>query len=121
MPAGTGSPCENRDGCYRPVTFAGLAHHPSRGALMSEPLARLLLDVWRQASQQTDAAGALERVFALLCPRLPPARLFVRRFDLPRGLVETVAGSADRSRPAPEPTRSECSSPEMQRLLLWCR
>lgn len=83
-----------------------------------ESFGSLLLDVWREASQHLGIRDSVTRIAELLRPHLPLAALLVRRLDLQRSCLETVAVEAGR---VPEQVRSDCAPADLQRLLLWCR
>ncbi len=81
----------------------------------------LLLDVWREACRHIEIGESVARIAPVLAERLPLDRLLVRRIDLERSCVETVAaGSAGAGRP-PASTRNDCSADELDRLIQWCR
>jgi hydrogenase-4 transcriptional activator len=81
----------------------------------------LILDVWREACRHTDIADAAERIAAVLPPELPPATLLVRRLEIDRCRLDTVAvGTSSGGDPLP-PSRTELSPRRMAELLTWCR
>lgn len=88
---------------------------------MTESLNRLLLEVWREACRHIQADEAVDRLFPLVRSRLPSARLILRRFDVPRGVVETVGVGQIESPAALEPSRTECCPAQTERLLVWAR
>jgi transcriptional regulator with GAF, ATPase, and Fis domain len=74
----------------------------------------LLLDVWREVCRHTEIATALERIAPLLRRHLPADRVLLRRLDLARGALETVAGAGTRE-------RTELGGRELRELAAWCR
>jgi hydrogenase-4 transcriptional activator len=79
-----------------------------------------LLDAWREAGRHLEIGEAVEEVAPLLARRLPVDLLLVRRIDVGRGFVETLAASAPDGEP-PAVTRSELDAGELDHLLSWCR
>jgi transcriptional regulator with GAF, ATPase, and Fis domain len=90
------------------------------GLLPVERFTNLLLDVWREVCRHIEIGESIERVGPLLVRRLPVDLLLVRRFDVPRAAVETVATGHYRGTPLSLRPRSECSAEEQDRLLVWC-
>jgi transcriptional regulator with GAF, ATPase, and Fis domain len=80
-----------------------------------------LLDVWRSATSPGELTRALDRVAVIAGGRCGLESVAIRRLDLTRGLVETVA--VGRSRPAAPvpPARTERSAEQVAGLLDWCR
>ena len=77
----------------------------------------LLLDVWREVCRHIEIAEAVDRLAPLLVRKLPADRMLVRRLDLARSCVETVAASGgDAGAP-----RSELAADELEGLTAWCR
>jgi hypothetical protein len=56
-----------------------------------------------------------------LVPRLPVDVVVVRRLDLHRSCVETVAAGLCGSAPAPNRVRTDCTPEDIERILNWCR
>jgi transcriptional regulator with GAF, ATPase, and Fis domain len=81
----------------------------------------LLLDLWREACRHIEIGQSLERTAPILLRSLPLDAIAVRRIDLARACVETVASVQCRSGAAARAARSELSTPELQNLLSWCR
>jgi len=82
----------------------------------------VLLDVWREACRHIEIEQSTAQVAAMLVERLPLERLLVRRFELGRSNLETVADAAADG-PAREDAaaRSELSPSELETLLAWGR
>jgi transcriptional regulator with GAF, ATPase, and Fis domain len=82
---------------------------------------RALLSIWRHATGEADPARGLDLVTAAAAPHLATDSITVRRLDVDRGSVETVAfGRARPSAPVVR-GRTECSPDQFQDLLAWCR
>ena len=81
----------------------------------------LLLEVWREACRHIEIEQSLERTAPILLRSLPLDAIAVRRIDLTRSSVETLATVRCQPGAAPAPARSEVSAPELQSLLAWCR
>jgi len=81
----------------------------------------LLLDVWREACRHIEISESLDRMAPVLARRLPVSLVLVRRIDLQRSCVETVAMGLGRPGPHPGQTRDGCSAEELDRLVGWCR
>ena len=65
--------------------------------------AALLLELWREACRHIEIGASLERIAPILRQRLPAAAILVRRIDLTRAGVETVAVEDERGRPGASP------------------
>jgi transcriptional regulator with GAF, ATPase, and Fis domain len=78
--------------------------------------APLLLDVWREVCRHGEIGEAVERLAPLLARRLPLRQLLVRRVELARRSIETVAGSD----PSPGPARSALEERGLEDLAAWC-
>ncbi len=79
----------------------------------------LLLEVWREACRHIQINESVGRIAPLLARRLPADQIVLRRFDLARACVETLAASACRGGPDPEPTRTECSPEQLDAMVGW--
>jgi transcriptional regulator with GAF, ATPase, and Fis domain len=86
-----------------------------------EKFAPMLLAVWREVGKHLEMGTSVTRLAPLLARRLPVETVLVRRIDLDRSFVETVADSSVRRDGAVLPPRSPCAADELERLLLWCR
>ncbi|TAH37301.1 MAG: sigma-54-dependent Fis family transcriptional regulator [Planctomycetota bacterium] len=82
---------------------------------------RLLLDVWQEACRHIDIIEAVDRMAPLIARRLPVDMVLVRRLDLVRRRVETVATGICRAGAAVPFARTECSGEVMEEVLAWCR
>jgi transcriptional regulator with GAF, ATPase, and Fis domain len=83
--------------------------------------ADILLDLWREACQHIEIGECVERVAPLLARHMPVDLVIVRRFDLQRHSIETVAlaGALDGS--APPAQRSEISPQDLEAVVAWSR
>ena len=86
----------------------------------------LLLDVWRESCRHMGIAESTERILPLIARRFPVELVVVRRLDIRRKSLETVACCANKldGRALPDqtkvgPVRSEFTSDDLGRLLEW--
>jgi len=80
----------------------------------------LLLDVWREACRHIEISASVERMAPILARRLPIDLLLVRRLDLQRACLETVATGLSRSAFPPDQVMTNCSPEDIDRILGWC-
>jgi hydrogenase-4 transcriptional activator len=78
------------------------------------------LEVGREACQPVEIGEAVDRIAARLKSRLPLSLILVRRFDVTRRRLETVAAWAAGNVRPPDRTRTECAAEEMGPVLDWC-
>src|SRR5262245_47655131 len=88
----------------------------SAGGQPMDRFAPLLLDVWREVCRHGEIGEAVERLAPLLARRLPLRQLVVRRVDLARRSVETVAASDSSAAAA----RTALEERELEDLAAWC-
>ena len=81
----------------------------------------LLIDVWREVCQHTEIDEAVGLIARLLVRRLPLDTILVRRIDLQRASIETVAMASIRSAAPAIEVRTEMESAGLQAALEWCR
>jgi transcriptional regulator with GAF, ATPase, and Fis domain len=81
----------------------------------------LLLDVWREVCQHLEIGESVELVAPILARRLPAEFFLVRRLDVQRSIMETVAVGGGRSQPPPLRGKNEYSSAGLDPILKWCR
>ncbi len=81
----------------------------------------LLLEVWREACRHVVIGEFVARIAPRLAQAIPFEALFVRRVELERLRIETLASGASDLKDIPEHTRTECSAHEMDEVLRWCR
>src|SRR5262245_29836048 len=86
-----------------------------------ESFHRLLLDVWREACQHTEIAECVGRVAPLVARRFEADLLLVRRLDVSRSLVETVAAGPGEPESLAGLARSACLADQMDAVVGWCR
>jgi transcriptional regulator with GAF, ATPase, and Fis domain len=86
-----------------------------------EPFSQLLLDVWREACVHIEIGESVALGAPILFRRLPVDLVLVRRLEVERQVVETVAAGLCRPGPVPQETRSECTAGQFEDLLAWCR
>ncbi len=85
-----------------------------------ERFGHLLLAVWREACQHTEIGDALAESAARLFSRLPIDLVLIRRLDVARHVLETVASGNCRACNWSAETRSDFVPAEFDRLLAWC-
>jgi hydrogenase-4 transcriptional activator len=81
----------------------------------------LLLDVWREACRHIEISESVAGMAPILALRLPVDLLVVRRLDLQRSCLETVATGLSRSVFPPEQAVTDCSPENIDQILSWCR
>ena len=80
---------------------------------------QLLLEIWREVCRHLEIQDAVTRLVPLLAQRSPAEALFVRRLDVQRSLVETVATGICHDRPSSSKPRTDCSTDTMEQILIW--
>jgi transcriptional regulator with GAF, ATPase, and Fis domain len=86
-----------------------------------EKFAPLLLDVWREVGRHIEIGESMELVAPILARRLPVELALVRRVDLPRSCVETLAVGACRPGAAAGRARTIGVGADLERLVAWSR
>jgi|SRR5271157_5870774 len=81
----------------------------------------LRLELWREACRHIEIEQSLERIAPVLLRELPVDVVLVRRIDLHRTGVETVACAVCQDGRPPQNARSELTPRELERLVSWCR
>ncbi len=81
----------------------------------------LLLELWREACRHIEIEQSVERIAPILLREVPVDVLLVRRIDLPRAGVETVACAVCQDGSPPNKARSDLTPRELERLVSWCR
>ena len=79
----------------------------------------LLLDIWREVCRHIEIDEAISRTAPVLSRRFPLDLVMIRRFDLERSLIETVAASLCRPGAIPQQARTDCSPEDLEQLLAW--
>src|SRR5262245_43295346 len=86
-----------------------------------ERFSQLVADVWREACRHIEISEAVDLIAPLLTRHLPVDAVLVRRLELDRDAVDTLAVTTrDHARLA-IPLRSECPAEQLDRLADWCR
>jgi transcriptional regulator with GAF, ATPase, and Fis domain len=80
----------------------------------------LLLDTWREVCRHIEIGESVDRVVPILTERMPLDVFWVRRIDVNRSCVETVATGQCRGQVPPVRARSDVSPDELAQLLAWC-
>jgi hydrogenase-4 transcriptional activator len=81
----------------------------------------VLVDVWREACRHIDIHESTHAIGKILGKWGPIGQLLVRRIELSRNGLETVAvGTPVPDDLLPE-ARTECDAGQLKRLLAWCR
>lgn len=83
---------------------------------------KLQLEAWQEVARHPDLREALHGIALALAGHAPLARVLVRRIDLKRQHLETIALVAlEPALVAPSATRTSCSPAELTQLLTWGR
>jgi len=83
---------------------------------------QLLLDVWREACRHIEIGEFVARIAPRLSQRIPFQLLAVRRVEMERLRLETLAtGVGAQSHGGLPRARTECSPHELEQVLNWCR
>jgi transcriptional regulator with GAF, ATPase, and Fis domain len=80
----------------------------------------LLLEVWREACRHIEIADSMDRIALLMAGRLPADILAVRRLNVEREQLETVAVGRCGQVDAAEVTRTSCTHAQFHRVMAWC-
>lgn len=86
-----------------------------------ERFAPLLLNVWREACRHLEIGEAVAQSAPHLFPRLPINLVLIRRLDVERRSVETIATGICRQQAIPQQHRTELTASEFDSLQAWCR
>ncbi len=82
----------------------------------------ILLNVWREACRHIEIGAAVAHSAPELFQRLPVDWVLIRRFDVSRQWIETVAtGTCRATHHPPQHHRDELDAAAFDRLLAWCR
>ena len=82
---------------------------------------QLLFEVWREACRHIEIGEFVARIAPRLAQRIPYQHLFVRRVELDRQRLQTVAPGSKDPRGASLRARTECTAHEMEQVLHWCK
>ncbi len=81
----------------------------------------LLFEIWREACRHLEMGEFVARIAPRVARMIPLEAVFVRRVELERLRIETLAVGASDLKEFPARTRTECSAHEMDEILRWCR
>ncbi len=81
----------------------------------------LLSDIWKESCRHIDVRESVARVAPMLAPRISVHMILMRALDLEDRALHTIATEILGVVPSPLRTRSECTAPQFQKLLEWCR
>jgi transcriptional regulator with GAF, ATPase, and Fis domain len=84
-----------------------------------EKFRRIMLDVWREACRHIRITESTVAIGELLMRRMPLEQILVRRIDVARCALETVAVARADGR-AMDESRSEVPHAQLQQILAWC-
>lgn len=101
-----------------------ITEKPSDDTVTGSPMERhtaLLLSVWREVCKHVELAESLERTFTPISRRIPIDRVLIRRLDLQRSMLETMAIADTSGQTRVDQTRSALQGSEAEELLTWCR
>ena len=79
----------------------------------------LLLRVWREACRHIDIAESTATIFPLLAQELPLKQIIIRRLDLERSRLETVANHVTHKQTAKVPAFADLTPEELSLLIEW--
>jgi hydrogenase-4 transcriptional activator len=79
-----------------------------------------LLGVWREACRHIEITQSTANIAAMLVEWMPLEQVLVRRLDLKRSSLETVAVGMEPSGKSLPHVRTVCSADQLDRLLTWC-
>lgn len=83
-----------------------------------------LLEVWQEVGRHIEIEESMSHLAELLSHHFPIVAIEIRRIDVRRSLLETVAigtVGAPRITPSPHPARSELVASRLEQLLSWAR
>src|SRR5262245_35179243 len=81
----------------------------------------VILEVWREACRHADMGAALERIASVVGDQIHADFLAIRRVEIEREQLDTVAIAGFGAAPLPHRGRSHCSSEQIQDILEWAR
>lgn len=106
---------------YNGLSPSHLLHDPCYFQVLAVDRYRdVLLEVWREACRHIEIAESTATIDRIIARHLPISALLVRRIDLERSSVETVATGGAPAAWA-EVTRNEHPSSDGNSLIRWCR
>ncbi|UCD76158.1 MAG: sigma-54-dependent Fis family transcriptional regulator [Phycisphaerales bacterium] len=81
----------------------------------------ILLEVWQEACRHIQISQSTASIADILARHMPLASVFVRRLDMTRSCLETVAAGPNEAVDGQAHGHAKYSSGQMKRLLAWCR
>ena len=84
-----------------------------------EKFRRIMFEVWREACRHIRITESTVAIAEILMQRMPLEQILVRRIDVTRCSLETVAVAGVDGR-ALEESRSEVPHAQLQQILAWC-
>lgn len=82
----------------------------------------LLLSIWREVCRHIEIDEAIDRIAQQMADHVPADLILVRRLDLSRALLETVAEGASATKPRVALSRRTAIAPrDLPEMLAWCR
>ena len=79
-----------------------------------------LLSVWREACRHIEITQSTANIAAMLVEWMPLEQVLVRRLDLKRSSLETVAVGLEPAGTSLPHVRTVCSADQLDSLLTWC-
>ncbi|MGD0516089.1 MAG: sigma 54-interacting transcriptional regulator [Thermoguttaceae bacterium] len=79
-----------------------------------------LLSVWREACRHIEITQSTANIAAMLVQRMPLEQVLVRRLDLKRSSLETVAVGLEPAETSLPHVRTVCSAVQLDSFLTWC-
>src|SRR5690349_2537876 len=79
------------------------------------------LQIWREICRHPEIGTALAQVIPLLRAELPLRAVLIRRLDVGRRQLETVAEDAQDPRDLPPHAHNDYSEAQLDSVLAWCR
>ena len=79
------------------------------------------LDVWREVCRHIEIVDSVRAISAILSKRIPMGQLLIRRIDVSRCCIETVALGIPASDYLLPDVKTQCVPHQMEELLLWAK
>jgi transcriptional regulator with GAF, ATPase, and Fis domain len=86
-----------------------------------EPVEQVLLSVWQEACRHIDISQSTSNIAAMLVEHIPVEQVLVRRIDVARSCLETVARGLTGPEHRLPDARTDCCPTELKSLRAWCR
>lgn len=81
----------------------------------------ILLNIWREASQQVEIGESTAKIAEQLADHLPLGHIIVRILDLPHSCLETIAVGTSGNSTLPTIGRTECKPALLKQLAAWVK